>query len=405
LRGFAAVLALAASAFALPAGASAVPSAVTTVRAPGDAAGVVAIVRQAMEAHDLRAVIVRVTVDGKSLVTRAFGESMTGVPATTDMHFRNGAVSISYMANLLLQLVDDGRVSLDDKVSTWLPELPEADHVTLRMLANMTSGYTDYVFTDAFLSQLYADPFKLWTTDEQFALGLAQPRLFEPGTNWDYSHFGYVILGRVLEKVTGKPLATALRERVLRPLGLRNTRASTTAAIPEPVLHAFSSERREWLGIDPSVRFYEESTFWNPSWTLAHGAIETSNIYDLATTAVAVGEGKLLSRESHRAQIAPDLLGFGSPLAGCHSCHTLDTTYDYGLGVVLSGAWILQNPLFAGFGSIEAYLPSKKIAIAVATTYGEGSFDEHGGAPNYADTIFRSIGAYLAPAEPPPTGT
>ena len=187
-----------------------------------------------------------------------------------------------------------------------------------------------------------------------------------------------MILGQALEKITGQPLDVALQEQVLGPLGLRNTVAWSTPEIPEPVLHAFSSERRRALGIPAGTRFYEESTYWNPSWTLAQGAIQTTDIVDMTTTAVAIGEGTLLSPESHQAQIAPDLLGFGSPLAGCPNCHTLDETYNYGLGVVLSGDWILQNPLFAGYGAVMAYLPAEKIAIAVATTFGEGAFDDQG---------------------------
>ena len=98
-----------------------------------------------MAKYALKAVIVRVTIDGREVVTEALGESMTGVPATTDMHFRNGAVAFTYMATLVLQLVDQGVVRLDDPLATWLPELPDADRVTLRMLVNMTAGYPDYV--------------------------------------------------------------------------------------------------------------------------------------------------------------------------------------------------------------------------------------------------------------------
>ena len=103
--------------------------------------------------------------------------------------------------------------------------------------------------------------------------------------------------------------------------------------------------------IPAGTRFYEESTYWNPSWTLAHGAIQTTDIVDLTTTAVAVGEGTLLSPESHREQIEPKLLGFGTPVAGCPRCHTLDETYSYGLGAVLSGSWILQNAERSEFGA------------------------------------------------------
>ena len=123
----------------------------------------------------------------------------------------------------------------------------------------------------------------------------------------------------------------------------------------------------------------------------------------MTTSAIAIGEGTLLSPESHQAQIAPDLLGFGSRLEGCPPCHTLDESYSYGLGVVLSGDWILQNPLFGGYGSIEAYLPAQKIAIAVATTFGEGAFDDQGNNLHARASweIFAAIAAHLAPEDAP----
>ena len=104
-----------------------------------------------------------------TVISEAFGETMTGVPATVDMHFRNGAVAISYVATVLLQLVDEGTVSLDDKLSTWLPEFPHADQVTLGQLARMTSGYADYVQQPEMIDALYANPFRTFTPEELLA--------------------------------------------------------------------------------------------------------------------------------------------------------------------------------------------------------------------------------------------
>ena len=396
------------------AAASARPAFAATLRQSTPVAGqpddraeaIVAIARDIMAKQDVNAVILRVTIDGQEVVTAALGESMTGVPATTDMHFRNGAVAIFYVATLLLLLVDQGVVTLDDPLATWLPDLPDADAVTLRMLANMTAGYPDFVQNPKLAQEFYADPFCQWTPEEQIAIGLSTPRVFAPGTNWDYSHTDYVILGQVLEKITGQPLDVALQEQVLGPMGLRNTIAWSTPEISEPVLHAFSSERRQALGIPAGARFYEESTFWNPSWTFAKGAIQTTDIVDMTTTAEAVGVGTLLSPESHQEQIAPKLLGFGTPVAGCPACHTLDEAYSYGLGVAISGDWILQNPLFGGYGAVAGYLPPEKIAVAVATTFGEGAFDEQGNYRHKSfQDIFAAIGTHLAPDHPVPTPT
>jgi CubicO group peptidase (beta-lactamase class C family) len=367
------------------------------------AAGIVAIARQAMADEHLRSVILRVTVDGREVVTKAMGVSADHVPATTHMHFRNGAVAISYIATLLLQLVADAVVDLDAPLSTWLPELPDSGRVTLRMLANMTAGYPDYVQNARFLSENAAHIHRQWTPQELIDLGLSTSRIFDPGTNWDYSHTNYVILGRALEKITGMPMAMLMQKKVLRLLQLDNTRGVPTPVIQKPVLHAFTSERREVLGIPSSEPFYEESTYWNPSWTLAEGAVQTTNIYDMAATANAVGTGSLLSAGSHAAQIAPSLIGFGHEQTGCPNCHTLDGIFSYGLGVVLAGPWILQNPLFGGYGSVEAYLPSQKIAVAVAVTFAAASFDDKGNYLNdqAAKTILSGIAAFMT-GEPLP---
>lgn len=361
------------------------------------------IVDDVMAQAHLRAVLVRVTQDGKDVLTRAFGESTTGVPATVDMHFRNGAVAISYVSTLLLRLVDEGTVRLDDLLSTWLPDVPHSDRVTLGQLAQMTSGYVDYVIGNTAMdAALYADPFRQWTQEELLAFAVDQPLRYAPGTNWNYAHTNYVLLGLALEKATGESMPKLLSDRVLRPLGLTGTTNSDTAEIPAPVLHAFTSERREALKIPAGIPFYEESTFWNPSWTITHGAIQTSTIYDLEATAVGIGSGKLLSPESYEKMVSTSLRGRTRAMPGCDTCAPMTDGYTYGLGIVVSGDWLLQNPMFAGYAAVEAYLPDAKIAVAVAVTFAPEAFDDRGGYSNAAQLLFRRLGAELAPDHAPP---
>jgi CubicO group peptidase (beta-lactamase class C family) len=373
----------------------------TTENAKADA--VMRIVRDTMAQAHLKAVIVRVTVDGKEVVTQAVGESMTGVPATTGMHFRNGAVAISYVSTLLLKLVDEKKVSLDDKLSKWLPEIPNAERVTLGQLAQMTSGYVDYVIGNTAMNDaLYANPFRRWTVHDILSYATSQPLLYEPGTNWNYAHTNYVLLGLALEKASGQDMSKLLTDKVLRPLGLTNTVNSLTPEIPSPVLHAFSSERRAALKIPAGTPFYEESTFWDPSWTITHGAIQTTNIYDMEATAVGIGSGKLLTADSYKKMVSTELRGKTHKQPGCTTCDAMNNIYTYGLGLVISGNWLLQNPLMSGYAALEAYLPSQKIAIAVAATYAPEAFDDQGDYRNEADTLFRRIGAELAPDDAPP---
>ncbi|CAN5418653.1 serine hydrolase domain-containing protein [soil metagenome] len=378
------------------------PLATTPTTHTAEAQEVTRIVEDTMRAEHLQSAIVKVTVDGKEVLTDAFGESMSGVPATADMHFRNGAVAISYVSTLLLILAEEGTVGLDDTLSTWLPDIPHADEVTLRQLAQTTSGYHDYVIgNDAFEKQLYADQFRQWTPEELVAFATDKPLQYQPGTNWSYAHTNYVLLGLALEKATGEQMPELLSDKVLGPLGLFETDNSFTPEIPAPALHAYTSERRAALGIPDGTPFYEDSTYWNPSWTITHGAIQTTTIADLATSAAGIGSGKLLSEKSFE-EFSTGLSGKTKALPGCVTCAPLGDVYDYGLGVVLSGDWLLQNPMFFGYAALQAYLPSRRIAIAVAVTFSPEAFDGDGNYTNAADTLFRRIGAELAPDDAPP---
>ena len=301
-------------------------------------------------------------------------------------------------------LVDEKKVSLDDKVSKWLPEIPHADEVTLGQLAQMTSGYADYVHGGPEMAEpLYADPFRTWTPEDLIAFSTKRPLIYAPGTNWNYAHTNYVILGLALEKITGKAMPALMQEKVLGPLGLTNTTDPGTPAITEPALHAFTSERRGAVNSLPARRSTRNRPIGTRRGRITRGAIQNSNIYDLNATAVAIGTGKLLSPESYQKMLTKDLIGRTSAVPGCTTCRAQTTSYTYGLGIVSSGNWVTQTPLFSGESGAFAYLPSQKVAIAVAVTYGPAAFDSTTGAyENSANVLWRKIGAALVPDDAPP---
>ena len=176
-----------------------------------------------------------------------------------------------------------------------------------------------------------------------------------------------------MEKAAGRPLQDLIREGILEPLSLADTRSEATATIQAPVLQAFDAERGR----------YEESTYWNPSWTLASGAIMTSNIANILRSASAIGTGALLSPASHALQVAPLTAKFKPWSADSY----------YGLGVFVINGWIVQNPSFAGYAATMAYLPSQKHAIAVSVILGDkASLDG-----NLSTDVLKEIAAYLAP--------
>lgn len=382
----------------------AIPASAAPGSGKDQAAHISDIVRDTMKSDHLKAVIVRVTKNNKVIMTKAFGESLTGVPATTDMRFRNGAVAFAYVATLLMRFVDQDKVRLNDTIDRWLPNVPLSDQVTVKMLANQTSGYPDYEEDPQFTADFLENPFQDFSFKERRTIAFSRPQLFPPGTNWSYSHTNFMLLGKILSTIGDKPLATLLRQQVLRPMGLSSTVSSQSSQIPSPVLHSFSSERRAALGIPTGQKFYEESTFWNSAWGTPIGATQTTDIVDMTATADAVGSGRLLSKSSYKAMTGPNLLGFGRAQPNCvPECFKQVRGYNYGLGVVRSGSWLLQNPLLGGYSAAMANLPKQRLSIAVAATFRESAFDDQGNYPgNPSDQLWRMIGAYLAPKDPPP---
>jgi D-alanyl-D-alanine carboxypeptidase len=334
-----------------------------------------AIVARTMRQKKLKSAIYSVRVGNRDVVTRARGTSMTGVPARPNMQFRIGSVAIAYLGTLALILQDEGALDLDEPIARHLPNARNADTITPRMLLLGTSGNRDFVGYGPFNRDFYADPFRQFTEKELIDYVYAQKPSCEPGACWGYSHGNFIILGQVMSRATGTPLRTLIQRKILRPAGLRNTASFSTARIPSPVLHAFTRERGT----------YEESTFWNPSWTLARGAVMTSNIRDVARSARVIGAGRLLSPGAYRDLLAPTTARF--PM--------WNDRIFYGLGVVSANDWVLQNPSFAGYFAAMAYQPSQRISIAVASTKLAGAKID----PNYSNELVGTISRYLSPGK------
>lgn len=348
--------------------------------APGraEAREVVQIARDLMREQHLEAVVVRVDRGRRRVVSAGLGQSMTGVRATTDMHFRIGSMSIPAITTVLLQLEQAGRLSLDDTVAKWLPDAayPNADRVTLRMLGHSISGYPDWIQgNQAFEDRLLADPFRIWSEQELLDTAFAQPSICEPGACFHYAHTNFLVMGQVLEQVTGQPFARLARRRVLGPLGLDSTAITRTAAIPAPVLHAYGEDRGP----------FEDTTFWSPSWGLGNGQLWTSTIADVSRMARGLLGGELLSPRSERRLVAR------YPITASPSGPA------YGLGLVLVGDWRVQNPYVNNYGGVMAYLPAERLSISIVSIKGRGAtFD----GSNPSETLLARLAAELAPRHP-----
>lgn len=158
---------------------------------------------------------------GKTIYKKAFGlaDREWNIPNTTDTKFRIGSVTKQFTAACILQLAEQGKLGLDDKLTRYVADYPKGDSITVHMLLNHTSGIKNY--TD--LAEFWPKSVLPLATDSMIALFKNKPLDFSPGTKWNYSNSGYFLLGVIVEKASGKKFADYLTENILKKLGLKNT--------------------------------------------------------------------------------------------------------------------------------------------------------------------------------------
>jgi D-alanyl-D-alanine carboxypeptidase len=232
---------------------------------------------------------------------------------------RVGSITKTVIATITLQLASEGRLRLSDTVERWLPGMvPNGAAITIRMLLNHTSGIFDYLQDADWLAAVLANPYRSWSPQELVAVGTAHPPLFPPGQGLAYSNTGYILIGLVLEKVTGRPVQDLVRQRVVRPLRLHGTFFATSARFRGAYAHGYFPPSLTGAG-------YLDVSSWSPSLQWTAGAL-VSTAPDLVRFYQALLSGRLLG---------PALL---------HEMTTTVTGPDYpGIGVGL-GIWSVETP-------------------------------------------------------------
>lgn len=334
------------------------------------------IVSSQLAALDLSAAVFGVWQGDEEVVLGAVGESPIGVPATPNMQLRVGQPMEPMLSTALLQLDDDGTLNLDEPIARWVPDFPRAEQITPRMLANSTSGISDYVTNPDFLKTFYANPIEEFTAQEIFDLANARPPLFEPGTNFAYAHSDLCLLGVVLEKASGESLGELLKNRVFTPLGMRESNVMMTPQMADPALHGYTNER----GV------FEDSTFWNPTAFLNSGNLN-STVADVGRWVRALGTGELLSDSAFQEMMAPETAGLG-PLT--------DERF-FAFGTAHLGSWLFMNPSFGGYNGVALYDTESKTTIVIYATLGPTA----NANTNNTVPIASAIGALLLPDNPP----
>lgn len=292
-------------------------------------------------------VVVGLWMPGQGSYVRATGvaDKATGEPMFLDTYVRIGSETKTFTVTALLELVDEGRIGLDDPIAKYVDGVPNGQRITLRHLAEMRSGLFPYTADKTFVHELLSDPRRQWAPYEVLKYGFKHKNTFDPGAKFEYSNSNLVLLGLVVEKVSGHRLADFIRHRVLRPSHLKDTALPYAAEFPQPHARGYTDQT-----LSGKV---EDATDWNPSWAWAAGAM-TSNLDDLRRWAEILATGRLLSPETQAQRLKMLPTGFPGT--------------SYGLGILNTNGWIGHNGSLPGYETVTVYLPERKATLVLIIT-------------------------------------
>jgi D-alanyl-D-alanine carboxypeptidase len=276
--------------------------------------------------------------DGHTTAVRSgTGDLSTGQPFPVNGEFRAGSITKTFVATVVLQLVACGRVDLDAPIDRYLPGVVagngnDGTKITVRQLLQHTSGIPDYVgyllgSSPEDIRHRGADPAEL------VALAMAHPPLFAPGTQWSYSNTNYILAGMLVEKVTGRPLATEIADRITRPLGLHGTSLPGRGDERLPTPHAVGytgDPRIDFSDFDPSIAGAAGALVTTPddlnrfyAALLGGRLLPPAQLAEMRHTVPAAdglpGTGYGLGLESHRLSCGGEFWGHGGSIFGFES--------------------------------------------------------------------------------------
>lgn len=311
---------------------------------------------------------VAVVRGGEIVYEQAYGEGRIGTPATPAMRYAIGSVSKQFTATAILLLAEEGKLSLDDKVARWFPNLTRANEVTIRQLLSMTSGYQDFWPQDYVFTAMQGAT----TADAIMQRWAKQTLDFDPGTAWQYSNTNYTIAGAIVERVAGGPFMEFLKRRIFNRLGMKSVADFDAGPLQQPDAGAYLRN-----GIGP----LREAPKEGPRWLFAAGQLAMTT-HDLATWDLSVIKQTILKPASYRAQQTTTLLANGT-----------STGYGLGINVSMVGGRrrLSHGGAVSGYTTTNQVYPDDRAAIVVFTNIYPGGAGASGQiASRIAAVIFSS---------------
>jgi len=327
-------------------------------------------VEETMAEYGVPGAAVGVWIPGEGTWTSVFGAADIANSIAVDpaMQWPLRSITKSYTVTLVLQLVDEGVISLDDTIDAYVEGVTDGDRITLRELAGMTSGNADYTNAEFAQTFFVDDPDRIFTLDDLNAFMLGKPADFAPGAEKVYNNANINLLGKVVEEATGQPFDEALRERILLPLGQNETRyiidVSTWDAA-HPVGYAPAAE-------GPLTPQPTNLSVYGPAGSMV------STLDDGRVWAETLATGALLQDATQRERLDGAPLDAGPP-------------YDlYGMGIGETGGWWGHNGEGFGFTAALFHQPDTGASIVVFT-----NLSDEGTGAHAADQVFRRLSAVI----------
>lgn len=296
--------------------------------------------------------------------TFGIGELKTKTPMRLDDHVRIGSNTKTFTGTVILQLADEKKLSLDDKVAKYIPAINKLSNgkggeITIRQLGNHTSGIFDYSKADSFQESYGNNTSESFLPMQLLAIALQNKPYFDPGQGWEYSNSNTLLLGLIVEKITGNSIASEIQKRILKPLGMTQTSFPTTAAMPKPYAHGYFYS-------DPSDTNPPDVSNWNPSWAWAAGAM-ISTLDDLHRYAKPLATGQLLSAQmqAERLKWSPESEKPFSKAVNTFLPPGTTVDYKYGFQIIDMDGGIGHAGNVPGYNTFFSYNPQQDATVII----------------------------------------
>jgi D-alanyl-D-alanine carboxypeptidase len=360
-----------------------------------------------MQANAIPGVVVLIEWPEQGDWSATFGTSEIGtsIPMSMDNYHRVGSITKTMTSTVILQLVEEGKLSLDDPIARYRPDVPNGQNITIAQLSEMRSGLYNYTIDRGFNETLDADPQKAWTPDELLAIAFAHPSDFAPGEQYEYSNTNTVLLGLVIEQLTGMSASETFQQRIFEPLKLTHSSLpkNTDWSIPAPHAQGYqfgtNVETIESSRIAPAqlpavldgTLKPINMTNANPSWAWTAGsAISTAE--DLATYVRALVGGGLLDAKTQQLRLDsiqptdPDNPG----------------GVGYGLGLARFGpSFYGHSGSLPGYSTFMVYDPTQDTTIIIGTNLAASPVDGENAAVAVAKVVIPSLYGVPVPGGDP----